>query len=376
MTSKTACLVLENGAHFSGIAAGRLNHKAFGEIVFNTGLSGYQEILTDASYAGQIITLTYPEIGNYGISSADYQAPCSFAKGLVVKNLSFTHSSWRADLGSLNEFLLAQNLSAIVGIDTRALTLMIREKGAMRAVLSTESNYSVTDLLKEVRASSSLQGQNLAATVSTNVAYRLPSSNQMVKGKIVVLDFGLKRRMLQILNNLGFDLIVMPHSTNINQIVSEKPVGIFLSNGPGDPSACTEAITTLKKLIEINIAPIFGVCLGHQILATSLGGETFKLKFGHRGSNHPVKDLETGRILITSQNHGFAVRESSLDLSQLTVSHRSLNDQTVEGFAHMHQPIFSVQFHPEASPGPQDTEYLFHKFTNLIETYQLSKTGI
>lgn len=358
-----ACLVLENGSYFIGKALGALNKKSFGEIVFNTGLSGYQEILTDPSYAGQTIILTYPEIGNYGINAEDNQAAKTFATGLVIKNISPVSSSWRAEQ-DLNSFLLKHNLSGIYGLDTRALTRMIRDIGAMRSVLSTEESFSIEDLTQEVRQSSSMQGQNLTKVVSTQKPYFRKSSAS--KGLIAVLDLGIKENMLNLMLQEGFDLQVLPAHTTYAEIISYKPQGIFLSNGPGDPAACQDIQETVKQLIENNIAPLFGVCLGHQILSIALGAKTFKLKFGHRGSNHPVKDLESGRIFITSQNHGFAVNENTLPFDKVKITHKSLNDDTIEGIEHKSKPIFSVQFHPEACPGPHDTNYLFQKFANAV----------
>jgi carbamoyl-phosphate synthase small subunit len=367
---KQACLVLEDGTYYLGKAIGKRQHKSFGEIVFNTGLCGYQEILTDPSYAGQIVTLTYPEIGNYGISQLDNQSRKAFAAGLVIKNLSPVSSSWRGKDGDLEQFLLDQNLSGIYGIDTRALTRHIRSRGAMRSLLSTEEvefdSKKIAELLAEVKHSKEMTGQDLAAVVSTPKAYAQKCEGKAI-ASLVVLDFGLKRNMLTLLNQQGFDLQVLPANASYEDILSCKPAGVFLSNGPGDPEACLQAQETVKKLVENEIAPIFGVCLGHQILSIALGAKTFKLKFGHRGSNHPVKDLTNGRVFITSQNHGFAVQEETLPLSQVKVTHKSLNDDTIEGIEHLHKQVFSVQFHPEACPGPHDTDYLFLKFTEMVK---------
>jgi carbamoyl-phosphate synthase small subunit len=366
---KEAILVLEDGSYFLGSGLGKMGNKSFGEIVFNTGISGYQEILTDPSYAGQIVTLTYPEIGNYGINLADNQSGRAFACGLIVKNLSPLASSWRAEDGPLEKLLLHYELSGLAGIDTRALTRRIRDKGAMRAVLSTEGDFSekkIASLLAEVKASPDMNGQDLTPQVTTSKPYTQKAETPNPLGTVVVLDFGLKRNMLNLLNQQGFDLQVLPATASFDEVMAHKPAGVFLSNGPGDPGACLGAQHLVQELVAKDVAPIFGVCLGHQILSIALGAKTFKLKFGHRGSNHPVKDLKDQRVFITSQNHGFAVDEASLPVGKVRVTHKSLNDETVEGIELVDKPVFSVQFHPEACPGPQDTQYLFEKFAALI----------
>ncbi|HEY9886066.1 MAG TPA: glutamine-hydrolyzing carbamoyl-phosphate synthase small subunit, partial [Vampirovibrionales bacterium] len=334
--------------------------------VFNTGLTGYQEILTDPSYAKQIVTLTYPEIGNYGISQIDNQSRRVFAEGLVIKSTG-QKSSWRGIDNDLDGFLKKQNISGIYGLDTRKLTRHLRDKGAMRSVLCTNLNSikNKDALLKEVLSSEKMAGQNLASVVTTPTNYKVAAQGKKI-GKIAVIDLGLKLNMLQILSGLGFELEVLSSESSYEQIMATKPNGIFLSNGPGDPEAVTGFVEVAKKLVKDCPVPIFGVCLGHQILSIALGAKSFKLKFGHRGSNHPVKDLGTGRIYITSQNHGFAVDKESLNLEQLELTHVSLNDGTVEGIKHKTKPIFSVQFHPEACPGPHETAYLFEKFRDLV----------
>ncbi|MDX1921462.1 MAG: glutamine-hydrolyzing carbamoyl-phosphate synthase small subunit [Candidatus Caenarcaniphilales bacterium] len=361
-----ACLILEDGKQFEGKALGKLENKTFGEIVFNTGITGYQEILTDPSYAKQVVTLTYPEIGNYGTCAQDNQSRRVFASGLVIKNNSMVESSWR-NQESLQEFLLKHNLSAIASIDTRSLTRYIRSKGTMRCVLSTEEDCmkKASELLKEVLEQPTMDGQDLTGFVTTKQKYSQKAIGRAI-GKVAVLDYGLKQNMLDILSALGFDLEVFPATTSFDEIASLKPDGIFLSNGPGDPDASKEVVETVKNLIEADSAPIFGVCLGHQILALALGAKTYKLKFGHRGSNHPVKDLTSGKVMITSQNHGFAVQEDSLKNKPIRVTHISLNDSTIEGIEHTSKNIFSVQFHPEACPGPRETSYLFEKFTKKV----------
>jgi carbamoyl-phosphate synthase small subunit len=372
-------LLLEDGTKFIGKAFGKLNNKVFGEIVFNTGITGYQEILTDPSYAKQIVTLTNPEIGNYGTTPLDNQSRKVFATGLVIKNNSICQSSWRHE-ASLEDFMLAHNVSGISGIDTRALTKLIRFKGAMRTLISTEDSAfeDTSSLQQELLKQPSMKGQDLTGLVTVEHGYSCKAqmpSGQESKGKVVVLDFGLKLNMLTILTKLGYDLEVLPASSSYAQIMQHNPDGIFLSNGPGDPEACQEIIANVKELIHSSELPVFGVCLGHQILSLALGAKTYKLKFGHRGSNHPVKDLSNKKIMITSQNHGFAVDEKSLAGLDLKITHVSLNDGTVEGIEHLTKNVFSVQFHPEACPGPAETAYLFEKFAARIQQSKLLQSA-
>jgi len=366
-----SCLLLEDGTVYLGKAIGKRNNKSFGEIVFNTGMTGYQEILTDPSYAEQIVTLTYTEIGNYGINIKNSQSRNIFANGLVIKNLSPIVSSWQAeDNLNLDEYLKSFDKSGIYGLDTRALTRKIRTKGAMRSVLVTDISEKTSEylesLLNEVCNSPSMQGMNLATKVSIQEEYKLETKQSEILGTVAVLDFGLKQNMLDLLLERGVNVHVFPSNTSFEKIKKINPVGIFLSNGPGDPASCTQEIETVKKLVEWNSIPIFGVCLGHQILSLVSGLKTYKLKFGHRGSNQPVLDQETKKVLITSQNHGFAVAEDNLP-ANIKITHRSLNDHTVEGIAYTDRPFFSVQYHPEACPGPHDTQYLFDKFIYLIK---------
>lgn len=372
-----AVLLLEDGTCFHGKALGRRDNKSFGEIVFNTGMTGYQEILTDPSYAGQIVTLTYTEIGNYGINHSDNQSRKSFAKGLVIKNISPITSSWRAEKElDLDGFLKKEGLSGIYDIDTRALTRKIRSEGAMRSVLYTGSEVKdpkkLEKLLEEVKESPSMVGRRLTEEVTTEDIYSVKTKCGNSLGTVAVIDFGLKQNMISLLSERNIDLKIFPSTVSFDEIKELNPVGIFLSNGPGDPASCKPEIELVKQMIESDLCPVFGVCLGHQLLATALGAKTFKLKFGHRGSNQPVIELETGKVLITSQNHGFAVDENSLKdcTHEVYVTHKSLNDGTVEGIACKNKPIFSVQYHPEASPGPHDTQYLFDKFINNIEERQ------
>jgi carbamoyl-phosphate synthase small subunit len=369
--NKKAILILEDQSYYTGYALGELNKKSFGEIVFNTGLTGYQEILTDPSYAGQMVTLTYPEIGNYGINeSEDNQSRQIFAAGLIIKNFSPINSSWRGEEANLNDFLLKYNCNGLYRVDTRQITRKIRSQGAMKALISTEENCWQNDYLvkasQELAEFPSIGEKDLASVVTCPEPYFLNHQGTETKGLVVVLDFGLKINMLNLLTKRGYDLWVLPANASFEQIKNLKPNGIFLSNGPGDPAACLKAQETVKKLIDSGLAPIFGVCLGHQILALASGAKTFKLKFGHRGSNHPVKDLNNNKVYITSQNHGYAVLESSLNMDELRITHKSLNDETIEGFEYKNKPIFSVQFHPEACPGPEETSYLFDKFASLI----------
>jgi len=384
-TSTKAWLLLEDGSVYQGKSLGLLDHKSTGELVFNTGMTGYQEILTDPSYAGQIITLTCPEIGNYGIreigaEQTDSQSKKVFARGLVIKNYNNNYSSYRANL-SLNQFLIKYKINGIFGIDTRAITRKIREKGCLKSLLFT-SNFQVYQdqepdfqlLQQELKNSPSFVGSNFLEEVSTKKAYdfgfsSLDSSEKKSKKKIAVLDFGLKLKMLKLLSQKNFQIRVFPAKFNLKELLNFEADGIFLSNGPGDPAACqTEIIENIKTLIKTKI-PIFGVCFGYQVLAIALGAKTFKLKFGHRGSNHPVQDLQSGKIFITSQNHGFSVDPDSFSASyqkQVMLTHRSLNDQTLEGFRLKNQKLFAVQFHPEASPGPNDTDFMFKEFIDLI----------
>jgi carbamoyl-phosphate synthase small subunit len=351
-------LALEDGRSFLGTSFGS-HGTTTGELVFNTSLTGYQEILTDPSYAGQIVTMTYPEIGNYGTNSADQESRQVFARGMVVRHLSRRHSSWRAEK-SLHQFLLDQQILGIADVDTRAITRHIRDKGAMRCAISTEI-LDPQELAKVARESAEMTGANFNDEVSTSEKYTMGEGTFHV----AVMDFGVKTNILRSLNIEGLRLTVYPANTKASEILASKPDGIFLSNGPGDPAACTDVIAELPQLIQTRL-PIFGICLGHQLLALALGAKTYKLKFGHRGGNQPVKDMQTGKIEITCQNHGFAVDLDSMP-KDLELTHLNLNDNSVEGFRHKELPIMCVQYHPEASPGPHDSSYLFARFRGLIE---------
>ena len=364
MLNKKAILVLEDGSTFEGKNFG-CEGTSFGEIVFNTSMTGYQEIITDPSYANQIITFTYPEIGNYGTNKNDSESKKSFAKGIVVKNLSPIESNWQSET-SLSEFLKSQNLVGISSVDTRTITRRIRSTGVMRAGISTELD---SDELKEkVLESPSMLGADLVKVVTTKDSYRGPMPKVQPAWPIIAMDFGIKQNILNRLSNVGCAPFVMPATTTFDEIKSINPVGLFLSNGPGDPEPVKYAIETIKQVIDKLNIPIFGICLGHQLLAQAFGAKTYKMKFGHRGANQPVKNLKTGKIEITAQNHGFAVETETLP-KELEITHINLNDNTNEGFRHKELPVFSVQYHPEASPGPHDSDYLFLEFVELIKKH-------
>ncbi len=371
-----AKLVLENGTVLTGEGFGATGEIA-GEVVFNTSLSGYQEIFTDPSYAGQIVTMTYPMIGNYGINPEDVESVRPQVSGVIVREYSAHHSNFRAS-GSLGDWLQRSNILAIQGLDTRMITRMIRTQGAMRGILST-NDLDDASLLKKVAASPKMDGLNLATVVSCKEPYgwddidrtpfALSPSKSQINGRrfnVVAYDFGIKQNILRRLVSYGCKVTVVPTGYPAEKILEVNPDGIFLSNGPGDPAAVRIAIQNIKTLVGKK--PMFGICLGHQLLALALGGKTFKLKFGHRGGNHPVKNLLTQNIEITSQNHGFAVDPDSLDPAAIEITHINLNDGTNEGFRHRELPLFSVQYHPEASPGPHDSDYLFREFIALMQS--------
>jgi carbamoyl-phosphate synthase small subunit len=370
-----AKLALENGTIFTGEHFGA-EGEVSGEVCFNTSITGYQEILTDPSYAGQIVTMTYTQIGNYGINLNDMESMKPQVRGFVVKEYFDFPSSWRSQ-SSLGDWLKKNNILAIQGIDTRMLTKIIRDQGAMRGVIST-ADIDDTSLIAKAKASPEMTGLDLAKNVTTQKEYRWSDIDKTAfalgtkngekadkKYKVVVYDYGVKQNILRRLTSYGCDLTVVPASYSAEQVLAMNPDGIFLSNGPGDPDAVKYAIVNIKKLVGKK--PIFGICLGHQLLALALGGKTYKLKFGHRGANHPVKNLRNSEIEITSQNHGFAVDWKSMDETEVELTHLNLNDNTVEGFEHKKHPIFCVQYHPEASPGPHDSDYLFSKFVTMME---------
>jgi len=358
-------LALEDGRVFKGRAIGAPG-TAEGEVVFNTGLTGYQEILTDPSYAGQIVTMTSPLIGNYGTNDEDTESARPHVEGFVVRESSRLSSNWRS-AKPLPELLAGAGVVAADDIDTRALTLHIREKGAMRAVISTEG-CSDDDLVDRARASAPMEGRDLASVVTTPEAYDWPEAPTVPEGgrelTVIAYDFGVKRSILCGLAGAGFRVRVVPASTPPEEVLASGPDGVFFSNGPGDPAPVESGIAAARGIV--GKVPVFGICLGHQIMGLALGGRTYKLKFGHHGSNHPVKDLTTDRIEITAQNHGFCVDADSLAGREVDVTHVNLNDRTVEGLALPGERASSVQFHPEAGPGPHDARGLFRRFADAI----------
>jgi len=366
-----ASLALENGVVLHGTAAGAEGERS-GDLVFNTAMSGYHEILTDPSYAGQIVLMTYPLIGNYGVAEEDAESHAAWPEAFVVREMSSIPSSHRAD-SSLPEWLAANGVVAIEGVDTRRLTRLVREAGTLRCVVSTV-DHDPESLVSRAREAMPTDGRDLASHVSCKEPYRwedgydesYPSLIAPTTGprtRIVAYDFGIKRNILRSLTHCGFDVTVVPAWTTAKDALAHDPQGFFLSNGPGDPAAVERGIAAIADLVGKK--PIFGICLGHQILSIVLGATTHKMPFGHHGANHPVRDLLTGRVEITSQNHSFAVAPDSLP-EDLELSHINLNDQTVEGMRHAKLPVFSIQYHPEAAPGPLDSSHLFHRFRELI----------
>ncbi|PIZ63999.1 MAG: carbamoyl phosphate synthase small subunit [Candidatus Marinimicrobia bacterium CG_4_10_14_0_2_um_filter_48_9] len=360
---KPALLVLSNGKFFRGTVFGSAG-ETIGEVCFNTSMTGYQEILTDPSYCGQIVTMTYPHIGNYGVNPEDMESDRIQVAGFVVREGSETPSNFRATQ-SLPEFLREREIVGIQGIDTRALTRLIRDEGAMNGIISA-IDLDPESLLKKVRQAPSMTGQDLARVVTRQSWEIWKANHDAASFKVVAVDFGIKYNILRQLADHGCETTIVPAQTSAEDILALNPDGIFLSNGPGDPAAVSYAIETVRHLLGKK--PVFGICLGHQILALARGAKTYKLKFGHRGGNHPVKHLATGKIEITSQNHGFAVDVDSLP-NTIEPTHWNLNDQTLEGFRCTDLPAFSVQYHPEASPGPHDARYLFQDFIHLMEQH-------
>ncbi|AJE06906.2 glutamine-hydrolyzing carbamoyl-phosphate synthase small subunit [Mannheimia haemolytica] len=372
---KPAILVLTDGSVFSGKSIGADGH-TIGEVVFNTAMTGYQEILTDPSYTKQIVTLTYPHIGNTGINLEDKESPNVCASGLIIRDLPLLHSNFRAS-SSLSDYLIQQNIVAIADIDTRRLTRILREKGAQAGCIlvgnATEDN--IANALAFANSFGSMAGKDLAQSVTCNELYKWTDGEwQLGKGyvpqqqtefHVVAYDYGVKHNILRMLAERGCRLTVVPAKTSAEAVLALNPDGIFLSNGPGDPEPCDYAITAIRKLLETQ-KPIFGICLGHQLLGLAAGGKTKKMVFGHHGANHPVQDLDSQKVLITSQNHGFEVDESSLP-SNVRVTHRSLFDGTVQGIELTDRPAFSFQGHPEASPGPNDVAYLFDRFVSEMK---------
>jgi carbamoyl-phosphate synthase small subunit len=374
--STKAVLALENGTVFHGLAAGA-DGETGGEVVFNTSMTGYQEVLTDPSYSGQIVTMTSAEIGNYGVSPDDVESRRPQVAGFIIRDESRVASNWRAE-GTLREYLAANRIVAISDIDTRELTRTLRSSGVMRGIIATGDAFDDRRLVERANALPRMEGADLVKGVTAETAFDWreedpdefdipPRRRARRRLKIAAYDFGLKRNILRRLGAHGCEVRVYPAATPASKILATGPDGVFLSNGPGDPAPLTYAIENTKALVKANV-PVFGICLGHQILGLALGGRTFKLKFGHRGANHPVKKIDTGRIEITSQNHGFAVDPASLP-EDVAVTHVNLYDGTVEGLRHRAHPVFSVQYHPEASPGPHDADYLFNDFIALVEEH-------
>ena len=369
-----AILALEDGTWFRGAAAGAAG-EAHGEVVFNTSMTGYQEVLTDPSYSGQIVTMTCPQIGNYGISAEDVESRAPHVAGFVIRDESPIASNWRSDM-TLRDYLVANRIVAISDVDTRALTRQLRSGGVMRGVIATGAQLDPQALVERAKSIPQMEGSDLVRGVTTEHPFDWPREDPDAFGvtperlpktrlKIAAYDFGLKWNILRRLSAHGFDVRVFPATAPASDLLAMKPDGVFLSNGPGDPAPLTYAIENAKTLVQSDV-PVFGICLGLQVLGLAMGGSTFKLKFGHRGGNHPVKKLATGKVEITSQNHGFAVDPASLP-DDVEVTHLNLYDGTIEGLRHKTHPVFCVQYHPEASPGPHDADYLFDDFLNLIE---------
>ena len=367
--SVAAMLVLEDGTMFLGKSIGAAG-EVTGEVVFNTSMTGYQEILTDPSYTGQMVCLTYPLIGNYGINDTDIEALAPCASGLIIRELSQFHSNWRSTK-SLGDYLQENNIIAIDEIDTRALTKHIRISGAQMGIISTKTT-SRSELLHKVKRAQRLDEQDLVKKVTVKNSFvfteKSESRSKTHEFHVVAIDLGIKLNILRNLSVRGCKVTVVPATISAQEIIDLSPDGLFLSNGPGDPIKVPYLVKTIRYIIkEYRELPIFGICLGHQVLGISLGAKTYKLKFGHHGGNHPVKEISSGLISITSQNHGYAI-DSKLLPNQLIVTHINLNDQTIEGFRHQDLPIFAIQYHPEAAPGPHDAEYLFDRFVSLMKS--------
>ena len=375
-----AILALEDGTWFNGVSAGAAGETS-GEVVFNTSMTGYQEVLTDPSYAGQIVTMTAPQIGNYGIAAADHESGAPRVAGFVIRDLSPIASNWRAQT-TLREYLTAHGIVAIGDIDTRALTRKLRSIGVMRGIIATGTALDPEALVAKARAIPLMEGADLVKEVTCATAYDFvasladtvaeatfgvaPLKRAKRQLRVAAYDYGIKTNILRRLAAHGCDIRVFPASVPAADVLASDPDGIFLSNGPGDPAAVTYAVANVKALVDEADRPIFGICLGHQLLGLALGAETYKLKFGHRGANHPVKQLDSNKVEITSQNHGFAVNPDTLP-DHACVTHLNLYDGTVEGLRHTGKPIYSVQYHPEASPGPHDADYLFTQFIEEME---------
>jgi carbamoyl-phosphate synthase small subunit len=373
----SAILALEDGSVFEGVANGARTVR-YGEVVFNTSLTGYQEVFTDPSYTGQIVILTNPQVGNYGTNKEDAEAAKPYIEGLIVREWAEKPSNWRSD-ATADEFLSRSGVPVISELDTRSLVRRLRTRGVMRGVLSTAGGDAQT-LVEQARHAPSMAGLDLATVVSTSNSYKwtepvsacspseLLAEQQQPRFHVVAYDFGIKRNILRRLVHSGCNVTVVPAGTTAQDVLALQPDGVFLSNGPGDPEPLEGPIAQIRKLI--GRSPIFGICLGHQLVGIALGGKTFKLKFGHRGINHPVLNYRTNRVEITVQNHGFCVDPDSLNQSEVELTHINLNDQTVEGLRHRSEPVFCVQYHPEAAPGPHDSHYLFEDFTALMKEFR------
>ena len=352
-----AFLILEDGHVFTGRSIGS-TREAVSEIVFNTSMTGYLEVLTDPSYAGQAVVMTYPLIGNYGICYEDMESERPWVDGFIVRELSRMPSNFRSE-DTIQNFLEKNDIPGICGIDTRALTKILRESGTMNGMITTDENYNMDEVMKKLKAYST--GDEVSK-VSCREKKVLPGDGY----KVALLDLGAKKNIARSLNERGCEVTIYPSSTTAEEIIASRPDGIMLSNGPGDPKACVQVIKEIRKLYETEI-PIFAICLGHQLMALATGADTFKLKYGHRGGNHPVKDMETGRVYISSQNHGYAVDPESLDPQVAVPAFTNVNDGTNEGLKYVGKNIFTVQYHPEACPGPQDSSYLFDRFMEMME---------
>ncbi len=360
-----ARLIFEDGTVFHGRAFASPTDR-FGEVVFNTAMSGYQEVLTDPSYCGQLVLMTYPLIGNYGINDEDIESRGLFLEALLVKEYIDFPSNWRSKR-SLKQYLETHNVMGVEGIDTRAVTRFLRKNGAQRSMVTVSSD-PVETLVERLKISPTMQGLNLADRVSTDGSYHWPMNGVSPLYKVAVIDTGVKFNILRSLASFGCDCTVFPSSVDANEILAQGFDGVFLSNGPGDPEPVKSVISIVQSVL--GKIPIFGICLGHQLLWLALGGKTYKLKFGHHAANHPVKNLRTGKVEITSQNHGFSVDPESLPESLIEITHINLNDLTVEGFRHRQFPAFSVQYHPEAAPGPRESHYLFREFVDMMAAHR------
>ena len=350
-----AFLILEDGTVFTGTSIGS-TRDMISEIVFNTSMTGYLEVLTDPSYAGQAVVMTYPLIGNYGITP-DMESLKAWPDGYIVRELSRMPSNFRCE-GTIQDFLKKYDIPGIAGVDTRALTKILREKGTMNGMITTNENYDLDEVISKLK---NYKVEGVVSKVTCAEKYVLEGTGK----KVALLDLGVKKNIAKSLNDRGCEVTVYPADTTAEEIIASNPDGIMLSNGPGDPAECTSIIKEIKKLYETDI-PIFAICLGHQLMALATGGTTYKLKYGHRGGNHPVKDLQTGRVYISSQNHGYVVDEDKIDPNVAVPAFKNVNDGTNEGLAYVGKNIFTVQFHPEACPGPQDSGYLFDRFLEMM----------